>query len=300
MPGSAVAAVGVQPRPLANAGPEIRTRRRGRCIVAAIPPQDELALRNGLAEPGGLARWLAGGAPGPTGRAASTRVAIADGRELHVRPVVHGGILGSLWRGRVLGVGRACAELRVGSTLSAAGAPVARPALVAGERRRGLWRVAIASWHEADTLDVAAFLAGAPERSRVLRAAAAAGRALRRFHDAGGRHPDLHVGNVLLRESAAGCDALLVDLDRARAGIPPGASARLAELMRLHRSLAKRGLLSRVGARGSAVFLTAYTGSDRALRRSLLRHLPRERRRLALHRVGWRLLSASRRSSDRS
>jgi hypothetical protein len=44
-----------------------------------------------------------------------------------------------------------------------------------------------------------------------------------------------------------------------------------------------------VGARGCARLLSAYTAGDRELRRALLRRLPRERRRLALHRLGYRL-----------
>ena len=104
---------------------------------------------------------------------------LAGSMPLHVRPSVHGGWLGPLWRGRVLGTGRATRELQVASRLAAAGAPVARPALVAGERRLGLWRVAIAYWHERDAVDATAFLASAPGPPRTLRAAAAAGRALR-------------------------------------------------------------------------------------------------------------------------
>jgi hypothetical protein len=58
-------------------------------------------------------------------------------------------------------------------------------------------------------------------------------------------------------------------------------------MMRLYRSLEKRGLAGGLGARGCAAFLAAYTGPDRSLRRSLLRRLPHELRRLALHRLGW-------------
>jgi Ser/Thr protein kinase RdoA (MazF antagonist) len=159
---------------------------------------------------------------------------------------------------------------------------------VAGERGWILWRAALATWWEPGARDARDFLAAGPAPARVARAAAAAGAALRRFHDAGGRHADLHAGNLLLREEASGCTALLADLDRARCGPPPPPSIRLAEMMRLHRSLVKLGLASRVGARGCAAFLLAYTGEDRRLRRALRRHLPGELRRLRLHRAGWR------------
>jgi hypothetical protein len=276
----------------AGSGVGTRVLRQGRCSVVCVAALADEVGRFGLLEPGGLARWLASGAPGPAGRAGTARIEGAESGALHARPVVHGGLLGRWWRGRVLGLRRATRELQVAMRLAAAGAPVARPALVAGERRLGLWRAAIAHDFEADALDAASLLASGPSRARVVRAAAAAGRALRRFHDLGGRHADLHAGNLLLREGPAGCEAVLVDLDRARHGAPPEASARFAEMMRLHRSLLKRDLAGRVGARGCAAFLGAYTGSDRELRRSLLRHLPREQRRLELHRLGWKLAGA--------
>jgi Ser/Thr protein kinase RdoA (MazF antagonist) len=203
--------------------------------------------------------------------------------------VRHGGLAAALWRGRVLGVGRPAAELRGAAALAAAGAPVARAAFVAGERRLGLWRAAVATWLEPNARDAAAFLAAGPDRSRALRAAAAAGLALRRFHDAGGRHADLHAGNLLVREGDADCEVRIVDLDRARRGKPPSAPARMAEMMRLYRSLVKRGLACRLGARGCAAFLRAYTGRDRRLRRALLRRLPRELRLLRRHRLGYSL-----------
>ncbi len=270
--------------------PEPRALRRGRCFLLATPSLAAEAERLGLLEPGGLARLFASAEPGPRGRARTACVTLPDARCLHLRPARHGGLLAGLWGERVLGVGRSVRELRVAARLVAAGAPVARPALVAAERRGGLWRAAVASWYEPRARDGTAFLATGPDRARVLRAAAAAGAALRRFHDAGGRHPDLGSGNLLLREGDAGCEALFVDLDRARCGRPADAAARLAELMRLHRSLVKRGLAGRLGARGRAAFLRAYTGSDRSLRRALLRHLPRELRRLWIHRIGWRIV----------
>jgi hypothetical protein len=63
----------------------------------------------------------------------------------------------------------------------------------------------------------------------------------------------------------------------------------MRELMRLHRSLVKHELLTRLGTRGCASFFAAYTGGDRGLRRALLRQLPRERARLAWHALGYRL-----------
>jgi hypothetical protein len=284
-------AVAAGPAALAASEPAeaaLRTHRRGPCCVLAAEPLEAFALRLGLLETGGLARLLARALPGPSGRARCALVALSAAQRLHLRPAQHGGLLAALWGGRLLGIRRPLRELRVAALLRARGAPVARPAFVAAERRFGLWRAAVATWHEPRACDAAAFLAAGPAPPRVVRAAAAAGRALRRFHDAGGRHPDLHAGNLLLRETEAAIEALLVDLDRARCGAPPPPGVRLAEIMRLHRSLVKRGLDARVGPPARAAFLAAYTGSDRALRRALLRRLPRELRRLAIHRLGYR------------
>ena len=63
---------------------------------------------------------------------------------------------------------------------------------------------------------------------------------------------------------------------------------RMAALMRLYRSLLKRDLLDRVGARGCTRFFSAYTAGNRPLRRALLAYLPREQLRLAVHRLGYR------------
>ena len=111
---------------------------------------------------------------------------------------------------------------------------------------------------------------------------------MRRLHDAGGRHADLHIGNLLVRERERETEALVIDLDRARIVPKMTAARRLAELMRLYRSLLKRRLDHRVGSRGYAAFFSAYTAGDRALRRALLAHLPRERRRIARHAILYR------------
>jgi tRNA A-37 threonylcarbamoyl transferase component Bud32 len=122
----------------------------------------------------------------------------------------------------------------------------------------------------------------------VLRAAAAAARAARRFHDAGGRHADLHVKNLLLRERGAGVECVVIDLDKARIASDATPAERMAELMRLFRSLVKRGLLAQVGARGCARFFSAYCGDDRRLRSAMWRRVGAELRKVELHRVGYR------------
>jgi hypothetical protein len=265
--------------------PGFVVRRRHGALLAVDAELADAPEVLDLLEPGAFERLPGGG--GAAGRAATHVLALRDGRRLVVRRVLHGGLLGPLLGSALLGARRPLAELWVTARLRARGAPVARPAFVLGERRAGpLWRAAVATYREEGAADALELLGAADDPARIERAAAAAGHAVRRFHDAGGRHRDLQVKNLLLRELPGGAECVIVDLDRARllAAVTP--RRRLAELMRLYRSLAKRGVLARVGRRGLAAFHAAYLDGDRELRRALRAHLPRERRRLALH--AWR------------
>ncbi len=219
------------------------------------------------------------------GRTATAILALPDRAErIHLRPVRHGGLLAPLWREAIWGVTRPAAELRATARLRAAGAPVPRPVLVAARRAVGpLWSAVVGTEHVEGARDGIAWLAARPGRAELLRGARAAGAAIRRFHDAGGAHADLQIKNLLLRERGGDSQVLVIDLDRARAGSPPDPARRMRELMRLVRALHKRGVAEQVGARGCAAAFSAYCASDRALRRDLLAHLPRERRRLARH-----------------
>lgn len=221
-------------------------------------------------------------ASGPSGRSATAQVRAGDVACV-VRAVTRGGAFGP-WLGRAFGdPRRPLDEFAVTRRLAAAGAPVPQ-ALLAGAWRRGIaWNGIVVTRLEDGALDGERYLRDGPAPAQLARAAANAGAAVRRFHDAGGRHPDLHVKNLLFRDRDGAYDVVVIDLDRARCGAPPAARERMRELMRLHRSLRKRGLLDRVGGRGCVRFFHAYVGGDRALRAALLARLPAERRRSALH-----------------
>ena len=208
---------------------------------------------------------------------------------LHLRLFHHGGWLGGALGGQLFGLTRPLNELKVNAALELAGAPVPQPVFAIGERTRGpFFRAAFGTLHVERSQNGVELLGDSPGREgRTLDSAAAAGAAIRRFHDAGARHPDLHLGNLLFSAEEHQIQALVIDLDRAEVGPPPGPRGRMAELMRLHRSVVKRGLLEVIGARGCARFFDAYTGGDRALRRAMLAHLPLERARLALHRLAY-------------
>ena len=271
-------------------------------VVAYVDPLYAEALRAlGILEPGGLDA-VAGEPVFRENRRSRGLSAPLDlpghSERLHLRLFHHGGWLAGALGRQLFGLTRPLNELMVNAALEVAGAPVPRPIIAIGERTAGpFFRAAIGTLHVEQSQNGLEFLRSAlrPPLSkdprngegRTLSAAAAAGSAIRRFHDAGARHPDLHLGNLLLVGEEHQILARVIDLDRAEIGPPQRARGRMAELMRLQRSVIKSGLEEVVGARGCARFFDAYTDGDRALRRALLAHLPLERARLALHRLAY-------------
>jgi 3-deoxy-D-manno-octulosonic acid kinase len=240
----------------------------------------------GLFEPVAVENLLADAA-GARGRGPIAVVPL-ECESLALRGLRRGGLLGPWLGGAIFDPSRPARELCATARLRAAGAPVATPVLALAWRRGWLWRGAVATRFVPDAIDAGAFLEAAPSPERCRRILAAAGRTVRRFHDAGGWHADLHVANLLVRETQ-GPEIWIIDLDRARVGPPPDPRARMSQLMRLYRSLRKRGLLAAAGgARGCATFLSGYADGDRALRRALAASLPAERRRVALHALRYR------------
>lgn len=269
--------------------PGFETLAEGPATVVVEPEYATSARALGLLAPGGLRRALElAPAGGPAGRGRVALLPLDAGGTLCLRRLRPGGLLAPFRSDRLASLVRPMQELSLTAALYREGVPVPRPILVAAERGAGGFEAAVGTLLEADARDALAFLEEAPALERVLRAAAAAGEALRRFHDAGGRHADLHVKNLLVRERAGTLDVLVLDLDRGRrvAHVTPG--ARMRELARLYRSLVKRGVSTRLGPRGTARFFSAYTAGDRTLRRALRARLAWLRLELALHGLHYR------------
>ncbi len=241
----------------------------------------ETLRRLHLLEAAGVRAALASAA-GAAGRARTALVEVG-GASLVLRGVRRGGLLGPLLGATLFGPDRPLREIAVTAALRRAGAPVPRPALGGAFRSGAFWNGAVATFFEHDSRDAETWLREDAAPATTSRAFASAGAAVRRFHDAGGSHPDLHVKNLLIRERADACEVLVIDLDRARIQARVSPRARMAQLMRLYRSLLKRDLLAVVGDAGCAAFFAAYVQDDRALRDALLARLPAERRRVARH-----------------
>ena len=224
------------------------------------------------------------GDAGPRG--SGSAVELAGGQQLVLRGFRHGGALGALLGEALWSPRRLFEELRVTQTLAQRAAPVPTPAFAVAHRSRVGWTGGIATLRIEGAIDALDVSRSKPERLE--RVARAAGRAIRAFHDAGGRHPDLHIGNLMVRENGETQETrvFVIDLDRAHALAPPSATRRAREIARLERSLHKHGLQPQAAAR---CFIEAYVAGDTALGERLRASLRRERLRLAIHRMGYAL-----------
>lgn len=205
---------------------------------------------------------------------------------LRLRPARHGGLLAGLLSERFLSSDRIERELRLWLALADAGVPL--PAAVAAlARRRGVfWSCHFVTLERPLARDGLAWLRAAPARTALEAAARSLGHGLRRLHDGGALHGDLHLANLLIEGEGRATRCAFIDLDHARRSAPTAAE-RMAELARLARSLEKHGLDGAVPPRVRAGVISAYCGGDAVLRRALRVSARRERRRLALHRLGW-------------
>ncbi|MFQ5690462.1 MAG: lipopolysaccharide kinase InaA family protein [Gemmatimonadota bacterium] len=193
----------------------------------------------------------------PAGGRGWARTFVSDALgEVVVRPIVRGGLPGRWLRTRHFQRWRAPRELLLTERLRLAGVPV--PEAVAAVRS--------ACFPGYRSLFVTRRLPGLRAAGSLLREAGPAecrdhmrscGASVRRLHEAGAWHADLHIDNLLLDPDPAGVPAALIDLDRARL-LPPPLPAPLARrnLARLRTSLHRRNLTE--AARAWGEFEQAY------------------------------------------
>jgi hypothetical protein len=179
--------------------------------------------------------------------------------------------------------------LRASVEARARGVPTAAPiALIVASEAFGLTRGAMAFEEIEGSEDLARkVVRGAATREDLL----AAIDTVRAMHDRGVSHPDLNLGNVLLRPRAdRPAEAFVIDFDRATfAPGPLPFAARQAALRRLERSCAKlTGAPGPWGPGTEDFWYTAYAGGDVDLARRFASGRKAGRLALAVHRLGWR------------
>lgn len=221
-------------------------------------------------------------------------LALESGAEqLVVRRLRHGGLLRALTGARYLDPARPFRELEQSERLAAAG--VRTPEVVAARARRAPlvgWRLELVSRRVEQSCDLDALLladlaAGRPAHARraLLREL---GRFLRRLHEAGFLHRDLHLKNLLVRESEPP-ELYVLDLDRGELRADLGAALRVRMLARLWRWCARAARrASRPLPRLAAARVLAAYEPRREERRALARALARRTRLEARLRGHWR------------
>jgi hypothetical protein len=258
-----------------------------RALYAAAALESEIGAR-GLRAWDAWKRALEGGSTA-SGRGATALLDGPSGTRWRLKAMRRGGRLARIWRGRYPSASRLVATLAASAEAQARGVPTARPiALIVEAGRGGFARGAMAFEEIEGSEDLA---------RRVIRRAAtredvaATIAAVRAMHDRGVLHPDLNLGNILLRQSVgAPPEAFLIDFDRATfAAGPLPFPPRQAALRRLERSCAKiTGSPGPWGPGTEDFWYATYAGDDADLARRLAGGRPMGRVALVLHRVGWR------------
>ena len=175
--------------------------------------------------------------------------------EIVAKRLSRGGVLGGLCRHTYFDRWRPAREAALAENLAARGCATP-PVAVARALRRGCgWQLDLATARVAGARDLLDALQralgpdGSPGTAGQL--AGRAGRTVRRLHDAGLRHRDLQLKNLLVPADAdAAADLVVLDLDRCRLDGTLGLDQRLDSLARLGRSTAKAGLLDGAAAGG--------------------------------------------------
>ncbi len=262
-------------------------RASGREVLACLPGY-EIAVRGVAAHPDSLSRSRRGG------RRPLSQVDTELGNVL-VREYRKGGLLRLIRGRRFLGAWRPLKELVLHRRLEALGVPVCEAVGCVVLRGALGWRGFLLMRERPEAVDLEAWLYGVPVAAAVppreiLRRA---GRAVRRLHDAGVSHPDLHAKNLLVTGTGR---VLVLDLDRAAAcDHPLDDEARLRNLARLGRAIEKHRLKGLTAGRREALrFLEGYAGDADAAQEWLERARAYLLPTLALRMAWWRLKGEAR------
>lgn len=266
--------------PVQDLPPGFVWMRSGRWHIAVSEDAAEGFAGGNYSDP---VRLAAGGDPCFRGRGHPVRVFLSNGSPAVLRRYEHGGVFAPLLGGRFFGRPRPLRELAASEEARRAGVRV--PEVVAAYVRplkpyghKGFLLTREVS--RARDL-VEAFRSGEPPGPVLHRL----GEEVRRLHQAGVWHADLHVKNVLLAKGAV----TLIDFDRARVVSPVPERMRIRNLLRFDRSvvkLANQGVA--VALKDRLRFYKGYFGRrlPRAERAALIASC---RRSIGRHQWWWRV-----------
>ena len=178
-----------------------------------------------------------------TGRKAVFSVPIGDGKRMVVRQYVHGGLLRKITGDRFRSPARFIREIEITLKAAEAGVNVPTPVGVVYHKSIGFYRGYYLSLRVPDALDMLEkalrYLGDDEETPRcgeyLSEAMPEIARLMRKLHDAGIYHADLHIKNILEAKSGF----YFIDFDAARMVERINPKLRLANLLRFLRSIEK-------------------------------------------------------------
>ena len=260
-------------------------RERKRAILVLDGYEEHLRHR-GLLNPSGL--WKH---PLSLGRLMGRgEVIIIEGKdgEVAIRKYRHGGLLRRLAGDLFFFGARPFHEVAITEEVKSAGVPTLEILAAIMERGWGGWyRGYLITRYLPTAGDLISFLDQVPAGKRRRAVIEKAGETVRKIHQRGIYHADLHLKNFLVEEKK-GIKVYLIDFDKSAVFTRLAPSQRMKNLKRLDRSAEKLKRLGLSLTRGDKEsFCRVYASGDKEIRPYLKVYLERYRWYRLLYRWGW-------------
>lgn len=212
--------------------------------------------------------------------------------EVVIRKYRHGGVLRRLTGDIFLFGFRPFREVKVTEMAKSAGVPTLEILAAIRKREWGVWyRGYLITRYLPEAVDLIYYLVQQPEGKRRRDAIKKAGEVVRRMHQRGIYHADLHLKNFLVEERK-GAKVYLIDFDQSEICAHLRPAQRMKNLKRLDRSAEKlRATGLPLTTRDKGIFCSAYARGDRKIRPFIRAYLKKYGRYMLLYRWGWWIAS---------
>jgi len=224
--------------------------------------------------------------------------------EVAVRKYRHGGLLRRLTVDTFMFGSRPFKEVEVTEKAKSAGIPTLEILAAIIERERwGRYRGYLITRYLPRSVDLMQYLSRQPKGKKRREAIEKAGEVMRKMHQLGIYHADLHLKNILVEERETP-KVYLIDFDKSKTYSYLNPSKRMKNLKRLDRSaekLREAGLA--LTKKDKDAFCHAYAKEDQEIRPFIRAYCVRYRWYKLLYRGGWwigRILSPRQRPSRKS
>ncbi len=262
-----------------------RLLREGKREIMVRDGYEDHLRHQGLLDPAGL--WEQ--TPSPAHLMGRGEVLIIKGKEdIAVRKYRHGGLLRRLTGDLFLFGSRPFKEAEITEMVKSAGIPTLEVLAAIVERRWGDWyRGYLITRYLPGAVDLIRYLDGQPDGKMRRAVIEKAGGVVRKMHQGGIYHADLHLKNFLVEEKK-GPKVYLIDFDRSKVYASLRPSQRMRNMKRLDRSAEKlRGEGLPLTQKDKEVFYRAYATGDKEIHPFIRSYLERYGWHRFLYRWGW-------------